>query len=112
MSKRILITVIFLLSLVFAVNIKAETETMDYIVNGYVYTAVKDSTTKSVAILTPYYYKIGETQYEIYMSSKTGSCFINKISKKTGNSYRYYLGEGISKDVCNKMGVAYTPRKK
>lgn len=49
-------------------------------------------------------------QYPIYMS-KSGSCYIKKISKKTGNEYKQYLGEEVSKDICKQLGVEYKPTK-
>ena len=45
--------------------------------------------------------------YPIYIG-KTGSCYIKKISKKTGNEYRQYLGEEISRDICKQLNVEYT----
>lgn len=49
-------------------------------------------------------------QYPIYMG-KTGSCYIKKISKKTGNEYKQYLGAEISADICKQLGVEYKPTK-
>ena len=49
--------------------------------------------------------------YSIYMGS-TGSCFVMKVSKKTGKEYRYYLGKDISTDICNEMGVDYKYKTK
>lgn len=47
--------------------------------------------------------------YPIYMG-KTGSCYIKRISKKTGNEYKQYLGAEISADICKQLGVPYTPK--
>lgn len=49
--------------------------------------------------------------YPIYMG-KTGSCYIKKISKKTGNEYKQYLGAEISADICKQLGVEYKPTTK
>ena len=49
-------------------------------------------------------------QYPIYMGP-SGSCYIKKISKKSGNEYKQYLGEEISKDICKQLGVEYKPTK-
>ena len=38
---------------------------------------------------------------------KTGSCYIKKVSKKTGNKYKQYLGEEISRDICKQLNVKY-----
>jgi len=48
--------------------------------------------------------------YDIYIG-KTGSCYINKVSKN-GNKYRKYLGEEISREICQSLGRKYTPRNK
>ena len=47
--------------------------------------------------------------YPIFMG-KTGSCYIKKISKKTGNEYKQYLGAEVSADICKQLGVPYTPK--
>lgn len=48
--------------------------------------------------------------YDIYIG-KTGSCYINKVSKN-GNKYRKYLGEEISKEICQSLGRKYAPKSK
>ena len=45
-------------------------------------------------------------KYPIYISS-TGSCFIIKISKKTGKEYRQYLGPEVSVQICKELGIEY-----
>lgn len=44
--------------------------------------------------------------YPIYVSN-SGSCYINKTSKKTNKSYRKYLGKEISLDICKKLNIKY-----
>lgn len=62
-------------------------------------------------LLTPYKWEDSKgNQYPIYMGS-SGACFVYRISKN-GNQYKQYLGEEISRDICLKMGVAYTPKNK
>ena len=46
--------------------------------------------------------------YPIYMG-KTGSCYIKKVSKNTGNEYKQYLGAEVSADICKQLGVEYKP---
>ena len=48
-------------------------------------------------------------KYPIYVGS-TGSCFILKISKRTGKEYRYYLGPEISQAICKELGIKYQPK--
>lgn len=77
-------------------------------VNGNSYTAVSNhSTTKSEPEKTDYTWTDtkGNT-YPIYISS-TGSCFVIKISAKTGKEYRNYLKPEVSADICRKLGREY-----
>lgn len=47
--------------------------------------------------------------YPIWIA-RTGSCFVIRVSKKTGSEYRQYLGPELSRDICKRMGRTYTPR--
>lgn len=49
--------------------------------------------------------------YPIFIS-KSGSCYIKKVSKKTGKEYKQYLGAEISADICKQLGVEYKPTTK
>ncbi len=49
--------------------------------------------------------------YPIFIS-KSGSCYIKKVSKKTGNEYKQYLGAEISADICKQLGIEYKPTTK
>ena len=50
-------------------------------------------------------------QYPICIS-QSGSCFVWRVSSKTGKQYRQYLGEEISKDICRKLGREYKQTKR
>lgn len=50
-------------------------------------------------------------KYPIYIS-KSGSCYIIRISNKTGKEYKYYLGPEISQDICKQLGKEYKGKKK
>lgn len=90
-----------------------------YPVNGYaqsfkkegnVYVQVKKASSKSEPKKTGKYYRDSKgDNYPIYVSG-TGSCFIIKVSKKTGNEYRQYLGKDISADICKELGIEYKPK--
>ena len=49
--------------------------------------------------------------YDIYIG-KTGSCYILKISQKTGKEYKKYLGEEISAQICKELRSEYQPKSK
>ncbi len=56
---------------------------------------------------TPFFYEDSKgTKYPIYISS-SGSCFVIKVSKKTGKQYRQYLGKEISQQICKQLGITY-----
>ena len=67
--------------------------------------------TKSENTKTEYSYTDtdGKT-YEIWLS-KNGRAFILRISK-TGKDYRKYLGEEISRQICQEIGREYVETKK
>lgn len=77
--------------------------------NTFVQNANHSST--GVVKSTPFTYKDSKGQtYPIYMSGN-GSCFINKVSSKTGKEYKYYLGPEISEEICKELGVEYKGKK-
>ena len=49
-------------------------------------------------------------EYPVYMSSN-GSCFVIKVSTKTGKEYRNYLGPEISQQICKELNVEYKGKK-
>ena len=50
-------------------------------------------------------------EYPVYISN-SGSCFVIKVSAKTGKEYRNYLGSEISQQICNELGIEYKIKKK
>ena len=70
------------------------------------------TSTKSEPVKTKFTYQDNKgNTYPIYMSS-TGSCFVNKVSSKTGKEYKYYLKPEISATICKQLGVEYKPKPK
>lgn len=49
-------------------------------------------------------------EYPIYIS-KNGSCFVIKVSAKTGKEYRNYLGTEISSQICKELNIKYKKSK-
>lgn len=70
-------------------------------------TIVATSVQKQKAEKTPYSFqaKDGKT-YPIYISQR-GSCYIVRVSKKTGKEYKQYLGKEISQEICKKLKRTY-----
>lgn len=81
-------------------------EAQNVVRNGKTYEAVKAATISERA--TGFTYKDSKgREYPIFMG-KSGSCYVKKVSAKTGAEYKQYLGEEISRDICKSLGVEYT----
>ena len=101
--KKIFISLALICAMVVCANAQNYTKSSD----GKTYSAVK-KTTESSERETGFTWKDSKgNTYPIYMG-KTGSCYIKKISKKSGNEYKQYLGEEISRDICKQLNVEYT----
>ena len=80
--------------------------------NGDTFINMSTSRTKVEPIKTKFTYTDSDKiDYPIYVSS-TGSCFINKISKKTNKEYRKYLGPDISQAICKELNIEYKGKTK
>lgn len=110
--KRIVLTIVLMLASVTAAFAQKASFTTD----GNTYRSVA-SVTKNVpqkdsaTSITPYTYEVKGVNYPIHIGH-TGSCYIVRVSKKSGKQYRQYLGEEISRDICHKMNRQYTAKKK
>lgn len=69
------------------------------------------TTIKSVAEKTKYQWQdsTGKT-YDVYISKKSGACYVLRTSQKTGKEYKYYLPEEITAQICKEMGIKRTKR--
>lgn len=47
-------------------------------------------------------------EYPIYIA-KSGSCYVVRVSKKSGKEYKQYLGKEISAEICREMKREYKP---
>ena len=83
----------------YAQNVKRNGNT--FIAEKKVRTA-KDST---VLIATGYKYTTSDGKtYDVFQVKEGGSCFINKVSKKSGKTYRMYLPKEISETINREKG--------
>lgn len=83
----------------------------DVVRNGKTFEQVKKSSVKTEE-KTCFTYKDSKgNTYDIFIG-KSGACYIKKISKKTGNEYKQYLGEDISRQVCQSLGREYTSKSR
>lgn len=102
--KKIIIIAAIMMASVFSSN--AQT----IVRNGNNFAVQVDASAKSSgAIETEYTYtcKDGKT-YNIWLS-KTGRAYILKVSKN-GNTYKSYLGEDISRQVCKGLKREYVEK--
>lgn len=103
--------IVIILTLMLGVGVNAQTQESTFKREGKTYSSVKKST-KSVEVETGFTWQDSKgNTYPIYMNQTSGSCYVKRISQKSGNEYKYYLGPEISQDICNQLGVKYTPRK-
>lgn len=83
----------------------------DVVRNGKTFEQVKKSSVKTED-KTGFTYKDSKgNTYDIFIG-KSGACYIKKISKKTGNEYKQYIGEEISRQVCQSLGREYTSKSR
>lgn len=89
-----------------------QSSAQNYTKSGNNYVATLSVKTKSEPIKTKFTYTDTHgDRYDIYIG-KTGACYYNKISSRTNKSYRVYLGEEISRDICKQLGIEYTSKSK
>lgn len=104
MKKFVFILIAFLAFNVSNAEVKATREGKIFIQNAH-------HSSTGVVKSTPYTWKDSKgVEYPIMMSAN-GSCFVNKISSKTGKEYKYYLGPKISEEICRELGVEYKGKK-
>lgn len=108
MKKFIFLAVMLLIGL----NNSMANDSTTFVVNGNMYSKVHTTNKqKTKSVQTPYVYQIGEQELPILLSVN-GRAYVIRISKNTGKEYKYYLGEEISRDICEKMGVTYVEKEK
>lgn len=96
--KYIIFIIIGIISLI---SVKAFAQ--KYIRKGNNFTSVND--TKAKPLKTTFTYN-GDTIYV----SPIGHCFVIKISKKTNKQYRKYLGEELSREICDIIKLEYVDK--
>ena len=75
--------------------------------NTFIQTTSKITIAKSKVTKTKFTWQDSKgNTYPIYIS-ESGSCFVYRISKKTGKEYKQYLGKEISMQICKELGLTY-----
>ena len=98
-----------LLLLVLAMGLAANAQT--YTRNGNTFISSTGERVKAEPIKTKFTWKDTKgKEYPVYISNN-GSCFVIKVSAKTGKEYRNYLGPEISEQICKELGIEYKGKK-
>ena len=98
-----------LLLLVLSMGLVANAQT--YTRNGNTFTSTKSVKAKAEPVKTKFTWKDSKgKEYPVFISAK-GSCFVIKISVKTGKEYKNYLGPEISSQICKELNVKYNGKK-
>ena len=98
-----------LLLLVMAIGLAANAQTYTRSENTFI--SSKGERVKAKPVKTKFTWKDSKgNEYPVYISSN-GSCFVIKISAKTGKEYRNYLGPEISQQICKELNVEYKGKK-
>lgn len=78
---------------------------------GNTFSIVKTEKTTPDTVKTVFSYKDSKNNiYPIYLNKNTGSCFIIRISGKTGNKYNQYMPTEVKNNICKYYNV--TPKNK
>lgn len=74
-------------------------------------TFVSTKSIKARPVKTKFTWKDSKgNEYPVYISSK-GSCFVIRVSSKTGKEYKNYLGPEISEQICKELNIEYKGKK-
>ena len=98
-----------ILLLVLAIGLAANAQT--YTRNGNTFTSAKSVKAKAEPVKTKFTWKDSKgKEYPVYISAE-GSCFVIKVSAKTGKEYKNYLGPEISSQICKELNIKYNGKK-
>lgn len=101
MIKKLFIVMMMLMSITYT--------NAEIIKEGKTYSQVTKSKTPDKD--SGFTYKDSKGNIYPIMISKSGSCYILRISKKSGKEYKQYLGKEISQEICKELGVEYKNKK-
>lgn len=102
MIKKLFLVMMMLMSISYTVN-------AEIIKEGKTYSQVVKSKTPDKD--SGFTYKDNKGTIYPIMISKSGACYILKISKKSGNVYKKYLNKEIAMEICKELGVEYKNKK-
>ena len=99
-----------ILLLVLAIGLAANAQNCTR--SGNTFTSAKSVKAKAEPVKTKFIWKDSKgKEYPVYISAK-GSCFVIKVSSKTGKEYKNYLGPEISSQICKELNIKYNSKRK
>ena len=97
--------------LVLLLLVGVPTYAQNYTRSGNTFISSKRERVKSEPTKTKFTWKDSKgKEYPVYISS-SGSCFVIRVSAKTGKEYRNYLGPEISQQICKELNIEYKGKK-
>ena len=104
--RRLLVMLLFILAAACVTNAQTYTR------SGNTFISSTGERVKTEPVKTKFTWKDRKgKEYPVYIS-KTGSCFVIKVSAKTGKEYKNYLGPEISQQICKELGIEYKSKRK
>lgn len=101
---------LFIMLVLLCVGLTSNAQT--YTRSGNTFISSKGERVKAEPVKTKFTWKDSKgNEYPVYISSK-GSCFVIRVSSKTGKEYKNYLGPEISEQICKELGVEYKGKRK
>lgn len=98
-----------LLLLALCIGLVANAQT--YTRSGNTFISSKGEQVKAEPVKTKFTWKDSKgREYPVYISS-SGSCFVIRVSSKTGKEYKSYLGPEISQQICKELNIEYKGKK-
>lgn len=102
MIKKLFIVMMMLMSISYTVN-------AEIIKEGKTYSQVVKSKTPDKD--SGFTFKDSKGNIYPIKIGKSGACYILRVSKKSGKTYKQYLGKEISQEICKELGVEYKNKK-
>ena len=82
-----------------------------YTRSGNTFISSKGERVKAEPVKTKFTWKDSKGKEYPVDISNSGSCFVIKVSAKTGKEYRNYLGSEISQQICKELNIEYKGKK-
>ena len=108
--KEIALKVILVLAL--ALCAYAGASAQNYVREGNTFISSTGERVKQEDTKTKFTWKDSKgKEYPIYIS-KSGSCYVIRVSSNTDKEYKSYLGAEISQQICDELNIEYKPKNK